>query len=314
MEKYYGSDGYHANGNYLSSRGHDVVADKEQLRKYAFPEEYSGASDFSDREDAALFGSYRENVDAREYQSFKDNYDHPVNYDEDFEAPYAYIESSGHDTEPKFKNINDWLMSDFFKDYNHFFHGANEDTHHDKDLKHENEYYSDHGFEDASSLYNEGGETESDFSDDADHLGNYNEQGDGEKNSNFGQKKGHKKGSKTTGYRNVLHKDEYTKDHKFYDNAKNDGHFDKGGNYDGHHFEHDEDLERGSNHDYNSSDDHNGETDTEDKGYFFEDNSSDNNEYGYGSHFDDNFDYSNKGRDWYGTKYGQSYSDFDPEH
>lgn len=45
----------------------------------------------------------------------------------------------------------------------------------------------------------------------------------------LGEKKHHKKGSKTTGYHNVYHKDEYKKDHKFYDESDHSGHFAKHG-------------------------------------------------------------------------------------
>lgn len=52
----------------------------------------------------------------------------------------------------------------------------------------------------------------------------------GYKGGEFSQKVGHNKGSKTTGFHKVYHKDEYKKDNEFYDDAHNSGHFKKHAN------------------------------------------------------------------------------------
>lgn len=46
----------------------------------------------------------------------------------------------------------------------------------------------------------------------------------GEEGENFSAKKSHKKGQKTTGFHNVYHKDEYKKEHSFFDESDDDGH------------------------------------------------------------------------------------------
>lgn len=51
----------------------------------------------------------------------------------------------------------------------------------------------------------------------------------GIKGGQYAEKKQHKKGSKTAGYHNVFHKDEYKKDHIFYDDADHSGDFEKYG-------------------------------------------------------------------------------------
>lgn len=59
----------------------------------------------------------------------------------------------------------------------------------------------------------------------ADHHGQKRAANKGEKSGKFDEKKSHKKGSKTTGYHNVFHKDEYKKVHTFYDDADHRGKF-----------------------------------------------------------------------------------------
>lgn len=51
----------------------------------------------------------------------------------------------------------------------------------------------------------------------------------GESGEHFDEKKSHKKGHKTTGFHNVYHKDEFKKQHSFYDEADNSGYYDKYG-------------------------------------------------------------------------------------
>ncbi|KAJ8922829.1 hypothetical protein NQ315_007864 [Exocentrus adspersus] len=54
----------------------------------------------------------------------------------------------------------------------------------------------------------------------------------GYKGASFYGNDDHKKKSKTTGYHNVYHKDEYKKDHSFYDKADKGGYFRRYGDYD----------------------------------------------------------------------------------
>lgn len=77
-----------------------------------------------------------------------------------------------------------------------------------------------------SHYEHEGGKKGSEY-DEADHYGEHHEGEKKEKGGKFGEKKKHKKGSKTTGYHNVYHKDEYKKDHTFYDDGDHKGTFHK---------------------------------------------------------------------------------------
>ncbi len=81
-----------------------------------------------------------------------------------------------------------------------------------------------------SHYHHEGGKKGSEF-DEADHYGEHHEGEKASKGGKFGEKKKHKKGSKTTGYHNVFHKDEYKKDHTFYDDGDHKGTFHKYTNF-----------------------------------------------------------------------------------
>lgn len=60
-------------------------------------------------------------------------------------------------------------------------------------------------------------------------YGNQHDGYHGDKGGKFNEHKLHKKGSKTTGYHNTFHKDEYKKVHTFYDDADHQGKFKKFG-------------------------------------------------------------------------------------
>lgn len=98
-------------------------------------------------------------------------------------------------------------------------------------------YKNDHEFEKGekghyekddheSHYHHEGGKKGSEY-DEADHYGEHHEGEKKSKGGKYGEKKKHKKGSKTTGYHNVFHKDEYKKDHTFYDDGDHKGTFHK---------------------------------------------------------------------------------------
>ncbi|XP_050503789.1 uncharacterized protein LOC114340365 [Diabrotica virgifera virgifera] len=53
----------------------------------------------------------------------------------------------------------------------------------------------------------------------------------GNKGGSFSEESSHDKGSKTTGYHKVYHKDEYKKDKSFYDKQDKKGHFNRYGNF-----------------------------------------------------------------------------------
>ncbi|XP_021187472.2 uncharacterized protein LOC110374192 [Helicoverpa armigera] len=59
--------------------------------------------------------------------------------------------------------------------------------------------------------------------DHAGHKGSHEEEAFGQRGAKFDEKKGHKKGHKTKGYHNKYHKDEFHKEHKFYDDFHKSG-------------------------------------------------------------------------------------------
>lgn len=285
-EKYDGSEDYKENENYAT------VANGP-ISEYVYPEGYRVYDDPNTRESAGLYQAYDDNEN--------DNY----------ESYHEPLKSNDENYHPDIGGFEESFLKDFFKEFNQFSEGANiqagynfGDHGYDKDHVYDNAYHGDHGFEDEGSFYGEDGGSDQGFFDDAESGGFHHEKSDGEKNSKFGEKKGHKKGSKTTGYHNTLHKDEYTKDHTFYDNAKNKGHFDKGGNFGENNYENDEGYEKGSHRHSHSDEDHHGKKNSEDKGYLVADDIGHHYEYGDNTYHDDNTDYSDKGDGYYDYEYG----------
>lgn len=65
--------------------------------------------------------------------------------------------------------------------------------------------------------------------------GKHYESGENYKGGDHGHKQHFSKGEDVTGYHKVFHKDEFKKDHDFYDVADNSGHYNKHGSEKGHH-------------------------------------------------------------------------------
>lgn len=84
-----------------------------------------------------------------------------------------------------------------------------------------------YGKEHNEGFHNEdGGENES-HNDESDEHGKHYEVGDHYEGGDHGHKKHFSKGEDTTGYHKLFHKDEFKKDHHFYDVADNSGKFEK---------------------------------------------------------------------------------------
>ncbi|XP_049542681.1 histidine-rich glycoprotein-like [Anopheles darlingi] len=92
-----------------------------------------------------------------------------------------------------------------------------------------------YGKEDHEHRYGQGGDRKHSYHDEDSHYHDHHAEGKRTKGGKHHEKKHHKKGSKTTGYHNVYHKDEYKKEHIFYDNADNTGRFRKYGSAHQHH-------------------------------------------------------------------------------
>uniref|UniRef100_A0A182IVY0 Uncharacterized protein n=1 Tax=Anopheles atroparvus TaxID=41427 RepID=A0A182IVY0_ANOAO len=92
-----------------------------------------------------------------------------------------------------------------------------------------------HGKEDHSHRYAQDGARKKSHHDEGSHYHDHHQEAKRTKGGKHHEKKHHKKGSKTTGYHNVYHKDEYKKEHVFYDTSDHSGQFKKYGSAHEHH-------------------------------------------------------------------------------
>ncbi|XP_041786223.1 histidine-rich glycoprotein-like [Anopheles merus] len=99
------------------------------------------------------------------------------------------------------------------------------------DKKHGLEHGSkgSYGKEDHKQHYAHGGDRKHAHHDEASHYNDHHAEAKRTKGGKHHEKKHRKKGSKTTGYHNVYHKDEYKKEHIFYDTSDHSGQFKKYG-------------------------------------------------------------------------------------
>lgn len=119
--------------------------------------------------------------------------------------------------------------------------------------KHENEVHASHGQKDDKGFknahtwdkankgvqgkennkgwYNVAGGKKTVHHDEGDHYKTKEEEGKSEKGGSFKEAKGHNKGAKTNGFHKVYLKDEYKKDHEFYDDADRKGYYNKYGDF-----------------------------------------------------------------------------------
>lgn len=178
---------------------------------------------------------------------------------------------------------------------------------HDNEEKYEKGDKGDYAKEDHEGHYEEDGSHSEGHHDEGDYYGQHHQGEKATKGGKFGEKKHHKKGSKTTGYHNVFHKDEYKKDHTFYDDSDHKGNFHKYGdekkwhNSDegkgvkgGHHAHGFQEAHKGKNGDYSK-----GHYDNEDQGY--------DKKHGYDHHFYHDEDYGKKGGHHGANAHGYKY-------
>uniref|UniRef100_A0A182QF73 Uncharacterized protein n=1 Tax=Anopheles farauti TaxID=69004 RepID=A0A182QF73_9DIPT len=105
------------------------------------------------------------------------------------------------------------------------------------DRKHAVEHGSkgSYGKEDHGHHYAHEGDRKQSHHDEGSHYHDHHAEAKRTKGGKHHEKKHHKKGSKTTGYHNVYHKDEYKKEHIFYDTSDHSGQFKKYGSAHEHH-------------------------------------------------------------------------------
>lgn len=114
-------------------------------------------------------------------------------------------------------------------------------------------------------------------------------EGKAEKGEKFKEEKGQKKGAKTSGYHKVYRKDEFKKDHEFYDHADKKGYFNKYANFDAKHSKDQGAYEKGGHQKYGYHADEQGKKGFHDKGRHEDADHAHKAEHG-GSNFHKNYE------------------------
>lgn len=149
--------------------------------------------------------------------------------------------------------------------------------------------------------------------DEADAHGKHHEAGESYKGGDHGHKKHFSKGEEVTGYHKVFNKDEFKKDHDFYDVADKSGHFNKHGYEKGHHG-----SEEGAHKEgglYKSGQDKGefGKAGFHSKGHLDDGEAGHSAEEGHDSHYDHEKDFGKKGGSSHEKEYEYADDDDDDE-
>ncbi|CAH0731418.1 unnamed protein product, partial [Brenthis ino] len=131
--------------------------------------------------------------------------------------------------------------------------------------------------------------------DEADAHGNHFEAGKGYEGGDHGHKKHFSKGEEVTGYHKVFHKDEYKKDHDFYDVADKSGNFKKHGFQEAHHGSEEGEHKKGDHSDSGFKKGGFSKAGFHDKGHLDEAEEGHSAEDGADSHYNHQEDYGKKG-------------------
>ncbi|XP_053674613.1 histidine-rich glycoprotein-like [Anopheles nili] len=113
--------------------------------------------------------------------------------------------------------------------------GVTSDKGYDEKHSHERGRKGSYGKEHHENQYANGADRSHSHHDEGSHHRDHHAAAHRTKGGKHHEKKHHKKGSKTTGYHNVFHKDEYKKEHVFYDTSDHSGQFKKYGSAHEHH-------------------------------------------------------------------------------
>lgn len=131
--------------------------------------------------------------------------------------------------------------------------------------------------------------------DEAAAHGKHYASGEGYKGGDHGHKKHFSKGEDVSGYHKVFHKDEYKKDHDFYDVADKSGHFKKHGYENAHHGAEKGGHEKGGHHDSAFNKGGFGKAGYHAKGHIDDADHGHDAKEGYDSHYDHGEEYGKKG-------------------
>ncbi|RZC40206.1 hornerin-like [Asbolus verrucosus] len=162
--------------------------------------------------------------------------------------------------------------------------------------KHDNQAHKEH--------YSEEGGNKAAHQEVGAHYGKKEEAAKGSEGASFSQSDSHKKGSKTTGFHRVHHKDEYKKDHTFYDESDSRGHFSKHGDFNAHHANEKGAFEKGGREEGAYQAGEHGEKGFLDKGKYVDQNSGYKGEEGKEAHYKDFQEYAKKGEQLASKEHG----------
>lgn len=133
--------------------------------------------------------------------------------------------------------------------------------------------------------------------DTANHYAHQNHAAKAHRGASFSNKKGHDEGSKTTGYHKVLNKDEFKKEHSFYDKADRRGFFNRHGDFDTQHSAKEDSFKEGGNHKSGVRENEYGARGQTDKGKFIGENEGYKGARGYDKYNKNYEDYAaNRGQ------------------
>lgn len=164
--------------------------------------------------------------------------------------------------------------------------------------KHDKENHSGHYAEDGGNKKGEHEEKGYHGSHEAGHKG--------EKGGSHGEKGHHKKGSSTKGFHNVYHKDEYKKEHSFYDDEHKEGFKKHYGSEDEHHSHKKGGHEKGGHHKSGHHEDSFGKKGSYDKGHHNEEAKGHKGEHGHDDYHEDHQEYGKKGGEEGSSSHGHS--------
>lgn len=211
---------------------------------------------------------------------------------------------SNHDNQPS--KYNDDSAHSSYNSENHSKKGDKGSTDYKSDHQYSHGNSGKYGGESESGHHNENGGNKKSYVDDVSKYNNHHEEGQSSRGGKHSEKKQHKKGSKTTGYHNVYHKDEYKKDHIFYDTADHSGQFSKYGSEHQNHEGQSGSKQQGGYHDSAYKEGNRAKQGSHDRGHFDNAHRDFHKQQGHDSHYENGEKYNknnaNTGNHEYGYK------------
>lgn len=187
--------------------------------------------------------------------------------------------------------------------------GESSKKEHDSEHKFDKGEKGDYAKENHEGNYEEDAGNSKSNHDEGAYHGEHHQGEKASKGGSFGEKKHHKKGSKTTGYHNVFHKDEYKKDHTFYDDSDHKGNFYKYGDEKKWHNADEGKLVKGGHDQHGYHEQHKGKKGDYAKGHHESEDEGYDKKHGYDHHFYHDEDYGKKGGHQGGSEHGYKSGD-----